>query len=557
MKKRQTASTSKVPFRHGEGERQFPNLLSTNNVATSSAVNRNSNRPISIFCSGNTSLENNIPTPQPEVQTPLSRLDMHSALTDITNTHSNGELIQCNISGLTFEHNINLTPSGIPKSYSVNQKKRGKRRSEQISQVAAELCSRFNESEEGNIFNVTQDTGANFSQSLKFSYLDEGDAVYGCKFCGAQMWLSEGLKRVRKSEPPQFSMCCGNGKILLLLLKPSPSNLVDLFFNKESAYSKNFMKNVRSYNNMFCFTSMGGRIDHSINSNGGGPYSFILCGQNHHLIGSLLPPEGNTPVYSQLYIYDTDNEVSNRISAVSRHGSAEELNPNIVKMIKDCLDENNSIVRQYRSAADIIKQNVFPDRDIIVRKQSGDLQRIDELHMAYLPLQYPLLFPYGNDGYNSSIEHAAETLSKTKKKKKLTPREYLAFRLMRRRSERYMIQNYQDAMAICAWAGYPDIFITFTCNPMWPEITRHCDECGLKACDKPKVLSRIFNVKLNKLMRVLKDEKIFGTVKAEVYTIEFQKRGLPHAHIILWLTKVEKVMTPFDVDKLISAEIPR
>ncbi|KAI9118223.1 hypothetical protein K1719_010555 [Acacia pycnantha] len=207
MKKRRTASTSKVPLRHGEGERQFPNILSTTNVATSRAVNRNSNRPISIFCSGNTSLENNIGTPQPEVQTPLSRLDMHSALTDITNTHSNGELIQSNISGLTFEHNINLTPSGIPKSYSVNQKKREKRRSEQISQVAAELCSRLNESEEGNIFNVTQDTGANFSQSLKFSYLDEGDAMYGCKFCGAQMWLSESLKRVRKSEPPQFSMC--------------------------------------------------------------------------------------------------------------------------------------------------------------------------------------------------------------------------------------------------------------------------------------------------------------------------------------------------------------
>ncbi|KAI9113901.1 hypothetical protein K1719_015152 [Acacia pycnantha] len=121
---------------------------------------------------------------------------------------------------------------------------------------------------------------------------------------------------------------------------------------------------------------------------------------------------------------------------------------------------------------------------------------------------------------------------------------------------RYMIQNYQDAMAICAWAGYPDIFITFICNRMWPEITRHYDECGLKPCDKPEVLSRIFNVRLNKLMRILKDEKIFGTVKAEVYTIEFQKRGLPHAHIILWLNEVDKVMTPFDVDKLISAEIP-
>jgi len=29
----------------------------------------------------------------------------------------------------------------------------------------------------------------------------------------------------------------------------------------------------------------------------------------------------------------------------------------------------------------------------------------------------------------------------------------------------HMVQNYQDAMAICKWAGCPDAFITFTCNP--------------------------------------------------------------------------------------------
>lgn len=35
---------------------------------------------------------------------------------------------------------------------------------------------------------------------------------------------------------------------------------------------------------------------------------------------------------------------------------------------------------------------------------------------------------------------------------------------------RYMQQNYKDAMAICKWAGYPDLFVTFTCNPKWPEL---------------------------------------------------------------------------------------
>lgn len=34
----------------------------------------------------------------------------------------------------------------------------------------------------------------------------------------------------------------------------------------------------------------------------------------------------------------------------------------------------------------------------------------------------------------------------------------------------YRVQNYQDAMAICKWVGYPNFFIIFTANPKWPEI---------------------------------------------------------------------------------------
>ncbi|KAI9071150.1 hypothetical protein K1719_046883 [Acacia pycnantha] len=57
--------------------------------------------------------------------------------------------------------------------------------------------------------------------------------------------------------------------------------------------------------------------------------------------------------------------------------------------------------------------NSYTNRDIIVKRQCGALQRIAELHMAYLPLQYPLFFHYGHNGYDSSIEHAQESLSKT------------------------------------------------------------------------------------------------------------------------------------------------
>lgn len=66
---------------------------------------------------------------------------------------------------------------------------------------------------------------------------------------------------------------------------------------------------------MFSFTSTRGKIHHFINSSAG-LYAFVLYGQNYHRIGSLLPPEGSKPMYSQLYIHDTDNEINNLILVV-------------------------------------------------------------------------------------------------------------------------------------------------------------------------------------------------------------------------------------------------
>jgi len=40
-----------------------------------------------------------------------------------------------------------------------------------------------------------------------------------------------------------------------------------------------------------------------------------------------------------------------------------------------------------------------------------------------------------------------------------------------------------------------------------------------------------------------------------MYTVELQKRGLPHAHILLWLDGEEKLRTPTDIDGVISAEL--
>lgn len=79
---------------------------------------------------------------------------------------------------------------------------------------------------------------------------------------------------------------------------------------------------------------------------------------------------------------------------------------------------------------------------------------------------------------------------------------------------RYMIQNYQDAMAICGWVGYPDLFITFTCNHKWTELVDFLKKHNLKPEDRPDLVSRIFKIKLDHLIKEIKKGKIFGKVKA-------------------------------------------
>ncbi|XP_013601568.1 PREDICTED: uncharacterized protein LOC106309027 [Brassica oleracea var. oleracea] len=101
-----------------------------------------------------------------------------------------------------------------------------------------------------------------------------------------------------------------------------------------------------------------------------------------------------------------------------------------------------------------------------------------------------------------------------------------------------------------------ELFITFTCNPKWPEITRHLQERRLQSQDRADILSRVFKMKLDSLIFEIHNKNFFGSSRGVIYTIEFQKRGLPHAHILLWLKPRSKMPTTSDIDKVISAEIP-
>jgi hypothetical protein len=129
------------------------------------------------------------------------------------------------------------------------------------------------------------------------------------------MWYQERRGKSRDSANPTFQMCCGNGKVQLPTLRNPPQIRQNLLWNRDSNQSQNYQQNIRMYNSMFSFTSPGMKFDKKINGSRGPPI-LRLQGQPCHRIGSMLPKEGDAPKFAQLYIYDTDNEIANRIHSV-------------------------------------------------------------------------------------------------------------------------------------------------------------------------------------------------------------------------------------------------
>ncbi|CAK1583611.1 unnamed protein product [Parnassius mnemosyne] len=54
-------------------------------------------------------------------------------------------------------------------------------------------------------------------------------------------------------------------------------------------------------------------------------------------------------------------------------------------------------------------------------------------------------------------------------------------------------------------------------------------------------------------MALLTKGNLFGAMRCFIYSVEWQKRGLPHIHILLWL---EQCIIPDKIDNVIRAEIP-
>ena len=73
--------------------------------------------------------------------------------------------------------------------------------------------------------------------------------------------------------------------------------------------SREFRNNIQQYNAAFAMTSVVVKIDNSVTRQSG-PYCFKIQGELHHLTGALLPHGDQTPIYAQIYILDTAEQLN-------------------------------------------------------------------------------------------------------------------------------------------------------------------------------------------------------------------------------------------------------
>ncbi|XP_071907122.1 uncharacterized protein [Coffea arabica] len=244
--------------------------------------------------------------------------------------------------------------------------------------------------------------------------------VPSCPYCHAKRF---------HQEPPSF--CCASGEVQLLPTE-MPRELM-LLYIEDSDEAAEFRRCVRSYNNMFAFTSIGIHSDKSLAANYNGVYTFRIQGQMYHYINPLIPEDGEKPRNLQLYFVDTDHETTQRLSISSRFQET------LVTKLEEILKINpySAFFRglqdlpgidDYKIVLDTtpaVDQRVFNkptvsqvgaiwtestnsehvnSKHIQIYGKNGQTQIVKHYFACHDSLQYPLIFANGEPGWHLGIE---------------------------------------------------------------------------------------------------------------------------------------------------------
>ncbi|CAN1310079.1 hypothetical protein LINPERPRIM_LOCUS27942, partial [Linum perenne] len=186
------------------------------------------------------------------------------------------------------------------------------------------------------------------------------------------------------------------------------------------------------------------------------------------------------------------------------------------------------------------------------------LQRITSLHPLFDSLHFPLLFPYGNDGFHNCIKYNPTRIPRGQKRQHVTQREYYCFRIQYRNAEgSTLIRGGKILQHYCI-----DAFTTVEQNNL--TYLRNNQKTLRSEIYSSKNIGRIilpssFTGGMRYMKQLFLDDMAichyFGNPDLFI-TFKFQKRGLPHVHILVWLANNAKLETQEQIDQIISAQLP-
>jgi hypothetical protein len=122
-----------------------------------------------------------------------------------------------------------------------------------------------------------------------------------------------------------------------------------------------------------------------------------------------------------------------------------------------------------------------------------------------------------------------------------------------------MSGKFHDALYICTRLVCTSIFTTVTANPKWPEIFEAIRENSptTTPSDRADTIAKVFKLTLYELMHDLMHKQVMGRLAEISMEIECQRRMLPRDHNVFIIHPDDRHKTSEDIDKLVSAEIPR
>ncbi|CAI9290402.1 unnamed protein product [Lactuca saligna] len=224
-------------------------------------------------------------------------------------------------------------------------------------------------------------------------------------------WFSERSMKLSTRNHPRYSRCCRSGEVILSYPSTFPSEYMALFRNNS------FMRNIRAYNSMFSMTSFGATVDDEVN-HGRGPYVFKKNLLDEGVIRFLVSFLSENNEYVQTF--KTAKQFVDEMNIPSYS----------VRLFNDIVDRRYDLPTPGSLGCIVTGDTADGDRyDIVIHSSTGRPQHISNLHPTYMPLHYPLLFPYGEPGWCPTMKLGNRTNDGAKN---LTVNMYYAYHLHER-----------------------------------------------------------------------------------------------------------------------------